>query len=167
MTAFMIATSIIAPIPAGILTTLDLADGNVKLLCCLGALGVAVGLGMNGPFSACQTVLLPKDIPIGNAILTFGGGIGSALFVSASSALFQNRLVAELRDHSPSTNITLIENVGLSEIRKVVKPDRLRDVLFGYDTAVTQTLYIPLALTLLSLGGSLTMGWRSVKKKTA
>lgn len=167
MPAFMLASTIIAPIPAGILTTLDLKENLVKVLCSLGLLGVAVGLGINGPFSACQAVLSPKDIPIGNAIMTFGGGIGSSLFISASSALFQNRLVAELKEHSPSTNVGSLENIGLSEIRKIVGPARLRDVLFGYDAAVTQTLYLPMALTLLGLVGSLTMEWRSVKQKTS
>lgn len=163
----MLASTIIAPIPAGILTTLDLKENLVKILCCLGFLGAAIGLGINGPFSACQTSLSPKDIPIGNAILTFGGGLGSSLFISASSALFQNRLVDELREFSPSTNVTSLEHVGLSGIRKVVSPDRLRDVLFGYDAAVTQTLYFPVALTVLSLAGSLAMEWRSVKQKTS
>lgn len=124
-------------------------------------------LGINGPFSAYQTVLSPKDIPIGNAIMTFGGGLGSSLFISASSALFQNRLVDELQKHSNLTNVTTLEKAGLSGIRKVIGSDRLGDVLLGYDAAVTQTLYLPLALAVLSLGGSLAMEWRSVKKKTS
>lgn len=163
----MIASSFIAPIPAGILTTLDVKEGLVKILCCLGALGVAVGLGIQGPASACQAVLATKDIPIGNAIMTFAGGLGSSLFVSASSALFQNRLVKEIEMYSPSTNVTSLENVGLSDIRTIVGPNRLRDVLLGYDKAVIQTLYLPLALTLLSLAGSAAVEWRSVKQKTS
>ena len=131
-TPFMLASTVIAPIPAGILTTLDLQTNLPKILACLGVLGVAIGLGISGPFSACQAVLQQKEIPIGNAILTFGGGVGTALFISASSALFQNRLVAELKEHElTSGNVTLLENVGLSEIRKVVTADRLRDVLLG------------------------------------
>ena len=162
----MLASTIIAPIPAGILTTLDIKENLVKVLCCLGAIGVAVGLGIQGPISACSAVLAPKDIPIGNAILTFGGGVGASLFLSASSSLFQNRLAIELRENAPAANGTLLEHVGLSEIRRVVKPDRLKNVLFGYDEAVTQTLYFPLALTILSLVGSLSMEWKSVKQKT-
>lgn len=163
----MIATTVIAPIPAGILTTLNLTENVVKVLLCLGFLGAAIGLGMNGPISAYNAVLSPKDIPIGSAILQFGGGVGSSLFLSGSSALFQNRLVDELRKHSPSTDASVLKNVGLSDIRKVIGPDRLRDVLLGYDQAVVQTLYIPVALTVLSLAGSLATEWRSVKQKTS
>jgi hypothetical protein len=163
----MLATAMVAPIPAGILTTISVQENLVKALCCLGALGAAIGLGMSGPITACNKVLAAKDIPIGNAILVFGGGIGSSLFISVSSALFQNRLVDELRQHSPATNITSLENVGLTEIRKVVNPERLNDVLFGYDEAVTQTLYVPVALMVLSLVGCLATEWKSVKQKTS
>ena len=150
----MLASTLIAPVPAGLLTTLNVKD-LVEILCCLGFLGAAIGLGINGPFGACQTVLPTQDLPIGNAILTFGGDLGSVLFVSASSSLFQNRLVNELKEHSPLTNATTLEDVGLSGIREVVSSDRLSEVLLGYDAAIILTLYLPVALTVVSLGGSL------------
>ena len=91
--------------------------------------------------------------------------MGSALFLAVSAALFQNRLVEEIHRYSPTTNTTQIEHVGLSDIRKVIGDDRLRDVLLGYDKAVVQTLYLPVALMVLSIIGPVAMEWRSVKKK--
>jgi hypothetical protein len=161
----MIVTSITAPVAAGLLTTLDLGESLVKVLGLLGFLGVSVGLGLQAPFVAIQTVLDPKDVPIGMAINGFAGGIGSGLFLSASSALFQNRLVKEVSAHAPGTNITVFEQGGLADVRKQIGSDRLRDVLLGYDKAVMQTLYLPMALAILTLLGSLTMERRSVKKK--
>jgi MFS family permease len=162
---FMILTTIIAPIPTGVLTTLSLGEPLIKPLACLGALGAAIGLGINGAGIAVNTVLQPNDIPIGNAILTFSGGAGASLFISASSALFQNRLVDELKQVGGNTTV-LLDNAGLSDIRHVVRPDKLRQVLLGYDEAVTNTLYLPVALAVASLIGSASMEWRSVKKKT-
>ncbi|KEF59405.1 uncharacterized protein A1O9_04249 [Exophiala aquamarina CBS 119918] len=112
----MIVTSITAPVAAGLLTTLDLDESLVKVLGLLGFLGASVGLGLQAPFVAVQTVLDPKDVPIGMAINGFAGGIGSGLFLSASSALFQNGLVKEVSAHAPGTNITVFEQGGLTDI---------------------------------------------------
>ena len=109
----MLLSSLLTPIPTTLLTTLSLTSPSTKPLLCLFALGCTIGLGINGPFSAVQTVLSPKDIPTGNAMMTFGGGLGTAVFVSGSSALFRGRLVQELRVWAPGVDVSLLENVGL------------------------------------------------------
>ena len=163
--AFLFATSILAPIASGLLTTLDLSGSAVKGAALLGFLGVAVGLSIQSPLVAVQTVLAPTDVSIGGAIVLFGGGMGSALWICASATLFQNRLVDEVEKHSPATNGTALEAVGLSEIRDHLGSDRLLEVLSGYNEAVVQTLYMPLALSILTILGSLAMERRSIKKK--
>lgn len=162
---FMICTSIFAPIAAGLLTTLDLDGSLVKVLSLLGFLGTAVGLGLSGPINGVQNVLPNKDLAVGIAITGFAGSLGSALFICTSSALFQNRLVEEIAQHAPGVNMTAFEHGGLTDIRKYIGGDRLRDILLGYDEAVSQTLYIPVALAVLTLLGSMTVERRSVKKK--
>lgn len=164
---FMIFTSVVAPIASGLLTTLDLDSQLGKAAALLGVLGFAVGLGMQGPSMAVSASLAPKDVAIGSAIITFGGGIGSALFVSVAVVLFQARLGAEVSRHAPGVNTTVLEMAGLSDIRDSIGQDRLRDVLTGYDKATVQTLYIPLALAIASLVGSALTEWRSIKKKQA
>ena len=62
-------------------------------------------------------------------------------------------------------NATLLEHAGLSEIRDIIGSDRLRDVLLGYDEAVTQTLYLPVGLTVATIVGSVFTEWHSVKAK--
>jgi MFS family permease len=162
---FMLATTVAAPVAAGILTTLDIEESLVKVLCCLGALGFAIGLGNGQPSTAVNTVLPAKEVSMGMAVLAFGGGMGSALFLAVSASLFQKRLVDEVHKFAPMANTTRIEDVGLSDIRKVIGGDRLRDVLLGYDKAVTQTLYLPVLLMVLSFIGPAVVEWRSVKKK--
>ena len=97
----MLCTSLLAPIAAGLLTTLDLDESLTKVACLLGFLGVAVGLGLSGPVNGVQNVLPNKDIPTGVALTGFAGSLGSALFICTSSALFQNRLRAEISQHAP------------------------------------------------------------------
>lgn len=163
----MLVTSILSPIATGFLTTLDLQTDLPKVLALLGFTGAAIGLGITAPHSAVATVLSIKDVPIGMGIIGFVGRLLPAIFISASATLFQNRLFAEVSQRVPEQNVTTLRNTGLSELRAVIGPDNLRDVLLGYGEAVSQTLYMPVVLTALSLVGSLSMEWRSVKKKTA
>lgn len=161
----MYATSVLAPIAAGLLTTLQPYDHPAKAAGLLGFLGFAIGVGNIAPLNAVTTVLSPKDVSIGVALAGFAGGIGSALFLSTSASLFQGRLRAEITAFAPGTNVTVIEKSGLSDIRSAVGPERLASVLAGYDNAIVQTLYYPLALTLATILASVSMEWVSLKKK--
>ena len=91
--------------------------------------------------------------------------MGSALWICASATLFQNRLVVEVDKYSPGTNGTSLESVGLSDLRKQIGKARLQQVLSGYNEAVVQTLYMPMALGIATIVGSLAMERRSIKKK--
>ncbi|KAL9560765.1 hypothetical protein ACKAV7_015082 [Fusarium commune] len=151
---FMLATSVLTPIASGLLTTLDLEEQIAKAVGLLTFLGLAVGLGLQGPQVALQAVLPIEDVSLGGAVITFGAGMGSALWICASATLFQDRLSKEIQDAAPGTNITHIQEAGLSKLRESIGPDRLKSVLSGYENAVVQTLYIPLALALLSIVGA-------------
>lgn len=163
--AFMYASSILAPIASGLLTTINLRENVGKVSSLLGFLGLAIGLGIQSPQLGVITSLSIDDVSIGTAIVTFGAGMGSALFVSASSTLFRNRLVDEIDKYSPTTNGTAVEALGLSEIRGYIGAESLGAVLSGYNKAVIQTLYMPLALGLLSIVGTVAMERRPTKEK--
>ncbi|KAK9368223.1 major facilitator superfamily domain-containing protein [Lipomyces kononenkoae] len=162
---FLYGTTLLAPVAAGLLTSLDIDSNLAKLLCYQGLLGFAIGLGLQVPQLAAQTVLSEEESTIGIAIVSFASQIGPVLFLSASTALFQNRLEAEVSQSAPGTNVTSLENMGLSDIRNHFGQDRLRDLLLGYDKAVTQTLYLPLALTCLTVIATVAMERLSIKKK--
>ena len=161
----MFATSVLAPIATGLLTTIDLDDSKAKVAALLGFIGVAVGVGGQQPVIATMTVMSPKDVSIAMGVLVFGSGIGSSLFVAVSATLFQGRLVSEISKSAPGTNLTAIGHGGLADIRKAVASNRLKDVLFGYNEAVIQTLYLPLGLALLTIVASVFTEIKSVKKK--
>jgi hypothetical protein len=161
----MYGTSVLAPIASGLLTTINIDQSVGKASALLGFLGVAIGLGIQGPQLGVTASLSIEDISIGTAVITFGAGMGSALFVSASSTLFRNRLIDEIQHYSPSTNGTALQALGLSEIRGSIGADKVGAVLSGYNQAVIQTLYMPLALGLLTIVGTVAMERRSMKKK--
>lgn len=161
----MFATSILAPVASGLLTTLDLDGSIIKPVALLGFLGFAIGLGQQAPQLAVQTVLSISDVSLGGALIIFGAGMGSALWICASATLFSGRLVSEIHSHSPYTNATALEGMGLSDIRGSIGQERLKAVLAGYNEAVVQTLYMPLALGIATILGTGAMEWRSMKKK--
>ncbi|KAF9776991.1 hypothetical protein IL306_004748 [Fusarium sp. DS 682] len=163
--AFMLATSVLTPIASGLLTTLDLEEQITKAVGLLTFLGLAVGLGLQGPQVALQAVLPIEDVSVGGAVITFGAGMGSALWICASATLFQDRLSKEIQNAAPGTNTTKLQEAGLSRLRESIGPDRLKSVLSGYENAVVQTLYIPLGLALLSIIGAVAMERKSIKKK--
>ncbi|RGP80710.1 hc-toxin efflux carrier toxa [Fusarium longipes] len=154
---FMLATSVLTPIISGLLTTIDLQEQVTKAVVLLALLGLTVGLGLNSPMVALQAVLPAEDVSLGGAVLTFGAGMGSALWICASATLFQDRLASEIKTASPETNVEALQKAGLSKMRESIGPERLKNVLNGYEDAVIQTLYIPLALAVLTIIGSVAM----------
>ncbi|KAI0140528.1 major facilitator superfamily domain-containing protein [Xylariaceae sp. FL1272] len=161
----MIATSVLAPIATGLLSTVRLDESVIKAESLLGFLGVAMGVGLQAPLVALQTTVSNVDLPIALAVNLFGATLGNAVWIVVSSSIFHSRLVAEVTARDPSANVTLLEKAGLSEIREIVGRDRLRDVLLGYDAAVAQTLYLPVGLAAATVIGAVLMDWRSIKAK--
>lgn len=161
----MIATTLLAPIASGLLTTISLDEDVAKAACLLGFLGTATGIGIQTPTLALQAMMKSKDLPIGIAAIVFEANMGKAICIVVSAALFRSRLVSEFAKHSPSVNVTVLSHAGLSEIADIVGNDRLCDVLLGYDEAVTQTLYLPVGLTVATIFGSALLEWHPMKKK--
>ena len=162
---FMWFTSMLTPVAAGLMTTLKVDAGLGSLICYQALLGFAAGIGFQAPQSAAHAVLSAADAPMGIAVIQFMQGLGPAICVSAAQTLFTSRLTADLSTFAPSLNATSLETMGLSDLKKNIGAKNLGGVLLGYDEAVTQTFYLPVALTCLSLVGTLGMEWRSVKKK--
>lgn len=162
---FMFATVLLGPIAAGVLTTIDLNDSKAKVAGLLGLLGFAMGLSLQAPTTAIMTIMSPEDVSTALGVIVFGACMGSALSVAAAAALFHDRLRIDISTHDPGTNISTLGGHGLADLRDAIGPAHLHDVLVGYNEAVVQTLYLPLALTLLAILGVAFIEIRSVKKK--
>ena len=164
-TPFMFFTSILTPVAAGLLTTIQVNEKLTSLVCYQALLGFSAGIGLQAPQIAAQTILSPQDAPMGIAVVQFMQGLGPAIFISAAQTLFTTRLAADLAEYAGSLNATTLETMGLSDLKRHIGAKNLEGALLGYDKAVTQTFYLPVALTCLSLLGTVGMEWRSVKKK--
>ncbi|GAM88210.1 hypothetical protein ANO11243_062410 [Dothideomycetidae sp. 11243] len=164
-TPFMLLSSITMPVAAGLMTTWRTTSSTGKLISCSLFAGFATCLGIMAPQSAVQNFLDPKDVPLGIALVSFTHNFGPALVIAVGQTILTNRLVANLKDAIPGLSANVIDNVGLSELQTNVTPQNMQKVLFGVDGAVIQTWYLAIALTCVSIVGSLLMEWKSVKQK--
>ncbi|KAK6436939.1 hypothetical protein LTR95_006872 [Oleoguttula sp. CCFEE 5521] len=163
-TPFMICSAILTPVATGLMTTWGQYTSLAPLICYFGLLGFAAGVGFQCPQNSVQTALSKEDVPLGLAFVLFAQSFGPALFTSVSQIVFMNRLSTELRSTVPGANVTAIEALGLTEIRKQFSDEMLDSVVSAYGRSITASWYVALGLACLCIIGALGTEWKSVKK---
>ena len=164
-TPFMIASSVIMSIGAGLLATFKVGTGHSMWIGYQAVFGFGVGLGMQQPLIAAQTVCDLHDVPTATAITNFCLTLGGALFISVGQNLFSNRLFTNLVANVPNLNPSMILNTGATSLRTSVDPGNIARVLEAYNGAIVQAFYASTAMAAFSIIGSVGMEWKSVKGK--
>ncbi|CAD0105963.1 unnamed protein product [Aureobasidium uvarum] len=164
-TPFMIASSVLMAIGAGLLTTFKINTGHAEWIGYQALFGIGVGLGMQQILIAVQTVLPAADIPTGTAIVMFFQTLGGALFISVGQNVFTNKLVSGLKAAVPDLNPAIVLQTGATELKNAIDEKYRTGVLQAYNDALTNSYYVAVALATLSIVGSLAVEWKSVKGK--
>ncbi|KAI4716639.1 MFS transporter [Aureobasidium sp. EXF-10727] len=164
-TPFMIASSVLMAIGAGLLTTFKTNTGHAEWIGYQAIFGIGVGLGMQQILIAVQTVLPAADIPTGTAIVMFFQTLGGALFISVGQNVFTNKLVSGLKAAVPDLNPAIVLQTGATELKNAIDEKYRTGVLEAYNDALTNSYYVAVALATLSIVGSLAVEWKSVKGK--
>jgi hypothetical protein len=162
-TPCLIVSTIIASVGAGMITTFKVGTESAKWIGYQFLFGIGLGIGMQQPNLAAQTVLVKKDVPIGTSLVFFGQSLGGSIFVSIAQSIFTNKL----KDHLSGVgglNVGAILNAGATNLKKIVPPDALPAVLVAYNDALVNAYYISMALSTAGIVGALAMEWKSVKK---
>ncbi|KAI8627999.1 MFS general substrate transporter [Xylariaceae sp. FL1651] len=162
---FMIAGTIIASIGGGLLTTWKPDTNTGTWIGYQILFGVGVGLSLQQPLIAVQTVLDIKDVPVGTSVVAFMQTLGGALFVSVGNNVFNNKLVQELAVNVPSINPKEVLSAGATNLQKTLPPDMLPAVILSYNNALTTSFIVATALAALTVFGSGLIEWKSVKGK--
>lgn len=164
-TPFIILSSIITPIGLGLICTYDVNTGHAKWIGYQVLLGFGLGCGMQQSNMAAQTVLPRKDASAGMALMFFGQSLGGSVFVSVAQNVLNNKLISNLRAlHLPNFKPEDIVNTGATDLRNLVPSDELPRLLVAYNDAIKHAFYLGVALAALSILGSASMEWKSVKK---
>ena len=161
---FMILSTVLMSIGAGLLTTFQPNTGVAKWISYQILFGIGLGLGMQQPNLAAQTVLARQDVPVGASLMFFAQALGGAVFVSIAQTVFTNSLVSGLNKVSGLDPINVV-NTGATQIRNLVSANDLGVVLLAYNGALTDAYKVALATACFSAVGAFTVEWRSVKGK--
>ncbi|KAI6838779.1 MFS general substrate transporter [Hortaea werneckii] len=164
-TPFAIASAIIMPIGAGLLTTWTVQTGSPKWIGFQVLFGLGVGLGMQQATMAAQTVLRKQDVPTGVALLFFAQQLGGAIFVSVGQNVLNSKLVSGIVRLVPDLSPERILNTGATELRRIVPANDLQGVLVAYNLALRQVFVVATAMACLAALGAFGLEWRSVKAK--
>jgi len=164
-TPFMIASSVLMAIGAGLLTTFKVNTGHAEWIGYQALFGIGVGMGMQQILIAVQTALPAADIPTGTAIVMFFQTLGGALFISVGQNVFTNKLVSGLKAAVPDLDPAIVLRTGATELKSAIGEQYRAGVLRAYNDALTNSYYVAAALATLSIVGSLAVEWKSVKGK--
>ncbi|KAL6709783.1 hypothetical protein ACN47E_001212 [Coniothyrium glycines] len=165
-TPFMLLSSVLMAIGAGLLATLDVDSGHAKWIGYQFIFGAGVGFGMQQPLVAVQTALPTADIPIGTATMMFSQTLGGALFISVAQNVFTNQLIKNLNAVLQNPELAFrAAHVGATEIKNQVPVESIAKVLSAYNTTLSQTFYVSVATGALSIFGAAFVQWKSMKGK--
>lgn len=164
-TPFMLLSSVLMSIGAGLLATLEVDSGSAKWIGYQFIFGAGVGFGMQQTLVVVQTVLPSADIAIGTAIIMFSQTLGGALFISVAQNVFTNSLIKNLAAVVPDLNSALVRNTGATELKNVIAKEFLPGVYTAYNLTLAQTFYVSVAAAAASILGAAFVQWKSMKGK--
>ena len=158
----MIANSVIMSIGAGLITTFTPDTMHPQWIGYQVVFGLGLGMGMQQASLAAQAVLSRKDAPIGIALVMFCQQFGGAVFVSVAQSVFTNQLIKGLKSVA-GISPAVVVNTGATDLRHVVNPSNLREVLVAYNGAIRKAFLVAVAMACFSIIGALSIEWKNIK----
>ncbi|KAI1644025.1 MFS transporter [Daldinia loculata] len=163
-TPLLIASSAITAVGASLLSTLKV-DSTIgywfgyQIIVAAGA-----GLGAQNVMLVAQVAVPMADMPMAISILTFTQSLSSSIFLAVAQNIFQNQLIKNLVIRAPEVGSASVIRGGATALRDTVSPEQLPAVLEAYNDALTQTFYVAVAVSALSIIGPIFMDWLSLKQ---
>ncbi|KAK8023800.1 MFS toxin efflux pump [Apiospora rasikravindrae] len=165
-TPHMLIGSPLMGIGSGLLTTLTPTSGPAAWIGWQVIFGLGMGFAITQPWSAIQTALAAKEVPLGMSAVSFAISIGAALSTSISQNVFANLLRRGLRD-IPGVDADALIRQGATELLKAVPETEKAQVLDVYNFALTSTFWVCVTLVSLGMLAALCMDWNCVKSAEA
>ncbi|KAJ5604494.1 hypothetical protein N7510_009648 [Penicillium lagena] len=160
---FMIASAILMSIGAGLLSTFSPDTAHPEWIGYQVIFGFGLGLGAQQANVAVQTCLARADVPIGASLLMFSQQLNGAVWLAVAQTLFSNMLSSNLSSVK-GVDSAHVANIGATNLRESVPASSLQAVLKAYSSAITNTFYLGVAMSSLSIFAALAMEWKSVKQ---
>lgn len=162
----MLICPCVSAVGAGLMTTFRPDTGSNHWIGYQFIYGFGLGMGMQTAGLAVQAVLPREDVSTGMAVTFFAQQLGGAIFVTVGQTILSTELVKKLA-HIQGMDPMMIVKTGATELRKIVPPQYIGDVINAYNYAITRIFFAGLALVLAQLIAGLFVEWRSIKKPGA
>lgn len=127
--------------------------------------GFGRGTAFQVPYLATQVHAPAAHLSVAVAMLTFCQTFGTAIFLSISNALFNNKLRSALQDLVPFPDPDTIIHAGAGSVNTIVPPENLPQALLAFSRAYQSVMYLVVALSGLTVVFTFGMGWTNIKPK--
>ncbi|KAI9728589.1 MAG: hypothetical protein M1834_007617 [Cirrosporium novae-zelandiae] len=165
-TPFMIACSIFMSIGAGLMTTFTINTPSSQWIGYQALFGIGIGLGLQQPILAAQTILPNEDVPTGTSLMFFAQSLGGSIAVSIASNVFNSGLISGLENSKiKDINPAAIINAGATGLRGLLSKQDTSLVLKIYNDALMDAFIVGVAFACCSVIGVVGMEWKSVKQR--
>lgn len=153
----------IGTVGAGLLSTLQVKTSSSMWIGYEMLTSVGLSMAVQQGFTAVQTVLPLKDVPVGTAAVVACQSLGGAVFVSVGNTMLQNKLKA---GSIPGVNLGTIFDDGATVFRKDTPASALPAVLELYNDALRDIFYAAIIMCGLAFLSTFGMEWkRNLLKK--
>ncbi len=162
---FIYLAVLIAPIGAGLLTTLGPDTSTAKWIGYQILFGFGSGCGFQLPQVAAQVVLPPPDIPIGISVSMLFQGLGGTVLISAANNVLNDYLLHYIDALAiPGVTGADVIKAGATGFRALVPGEHLGAVVDEYNRALVKAFQIALILSCLSAIPAAFLEWKTVKR---
>ncbi|KFX92422.1 hypothetical protein V490_05391 [Pseudogymnoascus sp. VKM F-3557] len=163
---FMIASSILMAIGAGLLSTLTINSGSPQWIGYQVLFGFGLGFGMQQPSNAVQTIILNKeDFSSAISLFFFGMQLGGSICVCIGQNVLNQRLIKYLAEASISgLNPYDVLRTGATELGQLVHThaDMIK-LQIAYNQSITEVFYVAAAVAGAAIFGAALVEWKNIK----
>lgn len=147
---------------SGLLHTLTPNSTAVQWICYQIITGAGFGMGFQIPYTAVQVVLSEDDVPSGNALVVFSQAMGGALAISIAQNILSASLNKELSILGLRDSVSA--SIDATKISTQVQPEQQGEVRWAYSDALSATMILPVAASLIAFFCSLGMENKSLAR---
>ncbi|PNY22485.1 HC-toxin efflux carrier TOXA [Tolypocladium capitatum] len=162
---FMLASSVMMSIGAGLLTTLKMDSGHSEWIGYQILFGFGLGFGMQQSSNSVQAILDKTAFNSAISLFFFGMQLGGSVCVCIGQNVLNQRLIQALKDAAiPGLDPYAVLHTGATQLGSLVHTDAdLAMLQFAYNHSLTSVFYVAVAVAALSLFGGALVEWRSIK----
>ncbi|KAH8711974.1 major facilitator superfamily domain-containing protein [Phaeosphaeriaceae sp. PMI808] len=162
---YLLASSVIVTISAGLLFTLDIGTSTGKWVGYQILAGFGYGMGLQIPLIIAQAFAAPTDLAPVTAIIIFARSIGATFMIATAQSGFINQLVYKLANTAPSVNPALVTATGATELRHVFSGAELDGVVRAYAWGIKVAFAITIAACGITVPVALCTKWANTNAK--